>query len=489
MTTDTFDSNTDASIENYIYDLHEDEINDKELRDVQNDHTKQIEKTLASDDWQKLMRRIHGTTGNEKRFDDDDINDVKDAYRESGRKPFEIFIKEWGTMQEWGVKDKRDKQINPAKRYPNVSDLRDLCIEIGNYAAASFINETILGGKPIQSPIINSWTERLDDIIHDVDDIVFSGDLVNEVPHEVLKHITNGFDEKKVLGEGGFSKVYKGISKSGKKLAIKNMGKAKNKCVNELICLKSSAKKYHNLIHPNIIPLYGYSNDNEDEPCLIYPCMDNGSLEKYLKEDHLKKSLNAEKRISILLGVAEAIRHMHQQTTTVNGKMRILVHQDIKPGNILLDDNLEAKVADFDLLSFAPTGNTELVTRSSNVSGGTMPYMPPEALQYGRCTAKMDIWALAVVLLQLLTGEHQLNFDESGHLIEECKERYEKSNSHAPILNILDACWKESKLTIESGNRLYNFAMNRCLIHDDKNRADIGEVLSKINEARDLIRS
>ena len=99
------------------------------------------------------------------------------------------------------------------------------------------------------------------------------------------------------------------------------------------------------LRHQNIVDLYGYSNDAPDTPCLIYPFMANGSLEKRLlkfKEYTPKcEPLTAKQRLEIALGVARGINHIHQ----LHQGPKVLIHRDIKTSNILLDDQLQPKVS------------------------------------------------------------------------------------------------------------------------------------------------
>ena len=96
------------------------------------------------------------------------------------------------------------------------------------------------------------------------------------------------------------------------------------------------------LKHPNIIDLYGYSNDSPTTPCLIYPFMANGSLDRRLLtyKDYDDKHLTAKQRLDIALGVSKGICHIH----CLQEGDKMLIHRDIKTSNILLDQNLQPKV-------------------------------------------------------------------------------------------------------------------------------------------------
>ena len=103
-------------------------------------------------------------------------------------------------------------------------------------------------------------------------------------------------------------------------------------------CLVENLKR---LKHPNIIDLYGYSNDAPSTPCIIYPLMVNGSLNARLAHSELdEKHLTSKQRLDIAYGVSKGICHIHR----LQEGPKVLIHRDIKSSNILLDHDLEPKV-------------------------------------------------------------------------------------------------------------------------------------------------
>ncbi|KAF3433868.1 hypothetical protein FNV43_RR24971 [Rhamnella rubrinervis] len=148
--------------------------------------------------------------------------------------------------------------------------------------------------------------------------------------------MTNGF--KDMLGEGGFGKVYKGKLRSGHLVAIKLLGESKGDgedFMNEVATIGS-------IHHVNVVRLVGFCIE-ETKRALVYDFMPNGSLDKYTFSQEGKNILDCKKMCEISLGVARGIEYLHRGCN-----MQIL-HFDIKPHNILLDENFIPKVSDFGL--------------------------------------------------------------------------------------------------------------------------------------------
>ncbi|CAA2957639.1 probable receptor kinase At1g67000 [Olea europaea subsp. europaea] len=183
-----------------------------------------------------------------------------------------------------------------------------------------------------------------------------------------IKKMTKGFREK--LGEGGYGSVYKGKLRSGRDVAVKILGKNKSNgqdFINEV----TTTGRIH---HVNIVRLVGYCADMS-HCALVYDFMPNGSLEKYLccKKSGIH-SLTWEKKQAITLGVAQGIEYLHRGCD-----MRIL-HFDIKPHNILLDDNFTPKISDFGLAK-SYSNETSIVTITA--ARGTIGYVAPELINRG----------------------------------------------------------------------------------------------------------
>ncbi|KAF7147092.1 hypothetical protein RHSIM_Rhsim03G0203500 [Rhododendron simsii] len=202
-----------------------------------------------------------------------------------------------------------------------------------------------------------------------------------------IKKMTNGFRDK--LGEGGCGSVYKGKLQSGPPVAVKLLSKPKangQEFINEV----GTIGRIH---HVNVVQLIGYCAERSKR-ALVYDFMPNGSLEKYIFSPEGKLSLSCKQMYKISLGVARGIGYLHQGCD-----MQIL-HFDIKPHNILLNENFTPKVSDFGLAKSYPTNNS-IVTMTA--VRGTPGYIAPEFLDQsiGGVSHKADVYSFGMMLLEM----------------------------------------------------------------------------------------
>ncbi|CAI9275121.1 unnamed protein product [Lactuca saligna] len=223
--------------------------------------------------------------------------------------------------------------------------------------------------------------------------------------YSTIEKATCCFDEANKLGQGGFGTVYKGVLPDGREIAAKRL------FINQR---HRAGDFYHevNIIssvdHKNLVKLIEFSCLGP-ESILIYEYLPNKSLNHFIfGELHdfpnspntsifdadRGKELNWAKRIDIIVGIAEGLAYLHE-----NSKTRI-IHRDIKAANILLDSRLRAKIADFGLArSFQEDKN-----HISTGIAGTLGYMAPEYILNGKLTKKVDVYSFGVVLLEVVTG-------------------------------------------------------------------------------------
>ena len=201
---------------------------------------------------------------------------------------------------------------------------------------------------------------------------------------EELKEILKS---KNLIGKGFFGEVYKGLL-DNKLVAVKKPkfgGALENneQFANEVIIQSQ-------VIHKNIVRLIGCCLE-VDIPMLVYEFIPNGSLEDLLHSNKVVP-VNIDVRLSIAAQSADGLSYMHSKT---NNKV---LHGDIKPANILLDDNFMPKISDF--------GTSRLIARdkehAENVIGD-MSYMDPVCMETNLLTEKSDVYSFGVVILELIS--------------------------------------------------------------------------------------
>lgn len=212
---------------------------------------------------------------------------------------------------------------------------------------------------------------------------------------------TGMFNGANKIGEGGFGKVFKGRLEAGEIVAIKQLNHEGLQGSQEFIIEVLMLSLLH---HPNLMSLKGYCTDG-DEKLLVYEYMPNGSL-----EDHLfdlapdKVPLDWDTRIKIAVGTAKGLEYLHCQANPP------VIFRDLKPANILLDSDFNARLSDFGLAKLGPVGDkTHVSTRVM----GTYGYCAPEYAMSGKLTVKSDIYSLGVVLLELITGRKAIDSNRS----------------------------------------------------------------------------
>lgn len=151
--------------------------------------------------------------------------------------------------------------------------------------------------------------------------------------------------------------------------------------------------------HPNLVRLHGFCSD-EDHQMLVYEFVANRSLERFLFIEsgwnHHHHHLDWPTRLSIAIGTAKGLRHCHELQ---GGKPRI-IHCDVKPENLLLDESFQVKVSDFGLAKIM--GIDKSWTRTH--LRGTRGYLAPEWISGRVVTVKVDVYSFGIVLLEIITG-------------------------------------------------------------------------------------
>lgn len=206
--------------------------------------------------------------------------------------------------------------------------------------------------------------------------------------YEELAKATDDFSLANKIGQGGFGAVYYAELR-GEKAAIKKMDMQASK---EFF---AELKVLTHVHHLNLVRLIGYCVDGS--LFLVYEYIENGNLSQHLRGSE-KDPLPWSTRVQIALDSARGLEYIHEHTVPV------YIHRDIKSANILIDKNFRGKVADFGLTKLTEVGGASLPTRLV----GTFGYMPPEYAQYGDVSPKVDVYALGVVLYELISAKEAI---------------------------------------------------------------------------------
>ncbi|KAH8954897.1 hypothetical protein BDL97_08G104900 [Sphagnum fallax] len=217
--------------------------------------------------------------------------------------------------------------------------------------------------------------------------------------YNVLKATTREFHHDNKLGEGAFGVVYKGILPNGSKLAVKSLTKAHqgiDDFLNEVVAITDV--KHKNLVKLKGCCLHGIQR------YLVYEYVENQNLGEALwhdcQEGHSTLFLDWPRRFIICMDIAHGLTYLHEFLNPC------IIHRDIKATNILLDMNLNAKIADFGLARLFPNDQTHIVTK---YIAGTFGYLSPEYASLGELTTKVDVYSFGIFLLEIISGRKSID--------------------------------------------------------------------------------
>lgn len=214
-----------------------------------------------------------------------------------------------------------------------------------------------------------------------------------------IYNATRNFSTSLKIGQGGFATVYKGTLEDGTVVAVKRARKSVFSSKNSVLEFQRETQLLAQVEHLNLVRQYGFLEEG-DEKILVVEYVSNGTLRHHL-DGRRGNGLDFAARLDVMIDVAHALTYLHTYTD------HPIIHRDIKSSNILLADNLRAKVADFGFARLAAARDSGATHVSTQIKG-TAGYLDPEYMKTYQLTEKSDVYSYGALLVELVTGRRPI---------------------------------------------------------------------------------
>ncbi|KAK7306601.1 hypothetical protein VNO77_44550 [Canavalia gladiata] len=284
-----------------------------------------------------------------------------------------------------------------------------------------------------------------------------------------LRKYTNNFAEANTIGSGGYGKVYQGVLPSGELVAIK---RAAQESMQGAVEFKTEIELLSRVHHKNLVGLVGFCFE-KGEQMLVYEYIPNGTLMDSLSA----KSgiwMDWVRRLKVALGAARGLAYLHELANPP------IIHRDIKSSNILLDNHLNAKVADFGLSKLLVDSERGHVTTQVK---GTMGYLDPEYYMTQQLTEKSDVYSFGVLMLELVTARRPI--EQGKYIVREVMRVMDTSKDLYNLHSILDPTI--IKTTRPKGLEKFVILAMRCVKEYAAERPTMAEVVKEIENIIELV--
>ncbi|KAG8492603.1 hypothetical protein CXB51_010021 [Gossypium anomalum] len=329
-----------------------------------------------------------------------------------------------------------------------------------------------------------------------------------QLSYQSIVRATDRFSPRNLVGSGSFGSVYKGIiEENGLVIAVKVLNLL-NRGASRSFLAECDALK--NIRHRNLVKILtaisGFDYQGNDFKALIYEFMANGSLENWLhpsvgmNELETTRNLSFYQRVNVAIDVAHALEYLHHHCETS------IIHCDLKPSNILLDEEMVGHISDFGLAKIiSPNGLTYSANQSSSLGlRGTFGYAPPEYGMGSELSTKGDVYSYGVLLLEIFTGKRPTDemFKEGLNL-----HNFVKAALPEQVIEIIDPILLHDQVTretiaesslngINQGNNKHLRCLNSileigltCSAESPSDRFDMSDVVTKLCSIRDMLYS
>uniref|UniRef100_A0A2N9HMQ4 non-specific serine/threonine protein kinase n=1 Tax=Fagus sylvatica TaxID=28930 RepID=A0A2N9HMQ4_FAGSY len=250
--------------------------------------------------------------------------------------------------------------------------------------------------------------------------------------------ILDSIKQENLIGTGGSGNVYKVAASNGKELAVKhiwNTDRNKSRSTTPMLSKRAGKSKefdaevqtLSSIRHVNVVKLF-CSITSEDSSLLVYEYLPNGSLWDRLHMSQ-KMELDWDARYEIAVGAAKGLEYLH------HGCERPVIHRDVKSSNILLDEHLKPRIADFGLAKILQANSGK---DSTHVIAGTHGYIAPEYGYTYKVNEKSDVYSFGVVLMELVSGKRPIEpeFGENKDIVNWVSSKIKTRDS---VLSVVDS--------------------------------------------------
>ncbi|XP_008809727.2 receptor kinase-like protein Xa21 [Phoenix dactylifera] len=316
-----------------------------------------------------------------------------------------------------------------------------------------------------------------------------------------IHRATNGFSSDNLVGIGSFGSVYKGkIDLEENTIIVKVFN------LHQIGALKSfsaECEALRNMRHRNLVKIITscstVDSRGNDFKALVFEYMPNGSLEEWLHpkapEHDQAKKLNLTQRLNIVIDVASGLNYLH------HGNAVPVVHCDLKPSNILLDNDMTAHVGDFGLAKFLPTSSSATSENSTSWMGikGSIGYVAPEYAMGSKISTQGDVYSYGILLLETLTGKKPTDdmFKDGLNLHKFVDTAFPEGIMEILDLQILQEECEEANNNGRNENAA-RMRMRRCITsligiglscskESPKERMDMRDVANKLKAVKDRL--
>lgn len=285
-----------------------------------------------------------------------------------------------------------------------------------------------------------------------------------DLPLALLADITDHFSEERLIGEGGFGAVYKGLL-GNEKVGVKKIFVNKY-TVDERLFRREVESLMMINNHRNLVRFLGFCSNTTRavkektgsketfypqiiDRLLCFEYISNGSLDKHITDEF--RGLTWDTRFDIIRAICEGLRYLHEDKS--------IIHMDLKPANILLDDDMIPKITDFGQSRFAENTHTKGIFI-------TLGYGAPEYLKYGETSKRADIYSLGIIIVELVTGNKHI--PDKTHVLRRWRHRWSKlptqhQHQHKQVIKCMEIAV-------------------RCSEQEPENRPSISDIIRDLSE-------